>query len=158
MKQASANTDQRSIDARYRGLVITWLAILISMGMYVFLTRVTANQPAENPSPGTVEMNKIVLARCATLAILTFAFSFLFKRKFMKQAMENHDIGFINRGHILALAMCEATCLFGLLAYFLTQNPYAYLLFGLAALGVLLHFPRKAQLLYASYDRQRFGM
>ena len=48
-------------------------------------------------------------------------------------------------GFILALALCEVAALMGMVALFVTLSKYAYLLFALGALGMLLHFPRREQ-------------
>lgn len=156
MRPMSANIDQGAIDARHRILVIMWIALLISLGLYFFLTRVTVSQGTR---PGELdETSRMILWGCAALGVSTFLLSFVLKGKFLKQSVEKHDVRLVQSGIVLALALCEATCLFGLLAYFLTHVSYAYLLFGLAVVGFLLHFPRKAQLLDAAVERQRFGM
>jgi ABC-type Mn2+/Zn2+ transport system permease subunit len=157
MRPVSADIDPQAIDARYRTLVIMWLALMISIGLYVFMTRVAVTPAQGNLSGEINETNRMILWGCVAVGGLTFLLSFVFKQRFLKQSVEQHDARLVQTGLVLAWALCEATCLFGLLAYFLTRNPYAYLLFALAVLGFLLHFPRKSQLINA-VERQRFGM
>jgi hypothetical protein len=157
MRPTGTNIGPQELDARYRTIVIMWLALLISMGLYVFLTRVAGPPARTNLSSEAVETNRMILWGCAAAGVLTFLLSFVLKGRFLKQSVEKHDVRIVQSGTVIALALCEATCLFGLLAYFMTGNLYAYLLFGLAIFGMLLHFPRKAHLLDA-VERQRFGM
>jgi hypothetical protein len=158
MRPTGTSIAPREIDARYRTLVVMWTALLISVGMYIFFTRVAVTPSSGNLSREAVETNRMILWGCAALGVLTFLLSFLLKSKFLKQSVEKQDVRIVQTGTVVALALCEATCLFGLLAYFITSNLYAYLLFGLAVLGMLLHFPRKAHLMDAAFERQRFGM
>ncbi len=58
-------------------------------------------------------------------------------------------------GFIIAMALCESAVLFGLVGVFMTWNNYAYLLFALGALGEVLHFPRREQLMSAYYKQAR---
>ena len=44
-----------------------------------------------------------------------------------------------------------------LLAYFATATPYYYIFFIVSAVGILLHMPRRDQLLAASYKGQGLG-
>lgn len=148
----------QAIDARHRSLVIIWIALLISMMTYVFLTRVAVTPYSGKLSPEIEGTNRVILWACAAMGLLTFLLSFVFKQRYLKKSVEQHDVRLVSSGTILALAGCEATCLFGVTAYFVTHNPYAYLLFALAVAGMLLHFPRKAQIIEAAEVRPRFGM
>ena len=158
MRPLSTNTDQQNIDAKYRSVVIVWFAILFSTGLFFLVSRIVATSSTPGELPELVETNRILLWVCVAVGVLTFLVSFILKGKLLKQSVEKHSIQLVVSGHIVAFALCEATCLFGLLAYVVTHTPYAYLLFALAIVGLLLHFPRKAQMQDAASERQRFGM
>jgi putative exporter of polyketide antibiotics len=81
------------------------------------------------------------------LAIISFAI----KQKFIAQAEAQQSPGLFQTGLIISLALCEAAALLGLLDHFVTGNPYYFVLFIVAILGMLLHFPRRDQLAVASY-------
>jgi hypothetical protein len=52
---------------------------------------------------------------------------------------------------IVAVGLCESVGLFGLMVYFVTTTPYYYVFFIVSVIGILLHMPRRDQLLAASY-------
>jgi hypothetical protein len=52
---------------------------------------------------------------------------------------------------IIGCALCESISLFGLLLVFLEGYQYFFLWFALAILGFVLHFPRRENLIAASY-------
>jgi hypothetical protein len=52
---------------------------------------------------------------------------------------------------IIAVALCEAVGLFGMMVFFTTASPYYYFFFIVSVIGILLHMPRRDQLLAASY-------
>jgi hypothetical protein len=57
----------------------------------------------------------------------------------------------VQKGLVIACAMCEASALLGVLERFVIGNRESYLLFLLAAAGTTFHFPRRSQLESASY-------
>ena len=44
---------------------------------------------------------------------------------------------------IMALALCEAAALFGVVAWFMTGWSRSYIFFGMGLAGILLHYPRR---------------
>ena len=147
-----------NVDGRYQTMLILWFAILVSQGLFLVLTIVAAGPRAGGGPPDAVGTNKIILFVAGAAGGFTFLMSFVLKSKYYSQAIEQRSVAMMQSGLVLALALCEATSLFGLLIYFVTRDKSAYALFGLAALGMLLHFPRKSQLLAASGERPKFGM
>jgi hypothetical protein len=57
----------------------------------------------------------------------------------------------VQKGLVIACAMCEVAAVLGLLQRFITGGNGFYLLFFVAVIGIALHFPRREQLEAASY-------
>jgi hypothetical protein len=55
----------------------------------------------------------------------------------------------VQQAYIVAWAITEVGGLLGVLDFFTTGDRYYYLLFMIAALGQLLHFPRREHMLNA---------
>jgi hypothetical protein len=87
----------------------------------------------------------------AGLSLMLVIVSFAVKQKLFAQAVEKQSAALVQQGQVLATALCEAAALFGLLARAITGTPYFYLPFVVAALGMLLHFPRREALMAASF-------
>ncbi|HEV2915443.1 MAG TPA: hypothetical protein VGX92_19340 [Pyrinomonadaceae bacterium] len=132
-----------NVDGRYRTMLIVWFAILMSTVMMFFLTLMI--ERTSNDSGGPLVW--ILLA----LGVSTLALSFVLKRKVIAQAVGEQRPELVQSAMILALALCETSSLFGLLAFFVSNTPYYNLFFILGVVGFLLHLPRRDQLLAASY-------
>jgi hypothetical protein len=132
------------LDARYRTLLILWLAILFSVMLFFVMTRFIG-------IPVEVEGNMILVPILLALSILTLALSFVLKRRFYSQAIDRQSPAMLQTGLIVALALCEVTALFGLIIFFVTGCHYYYLFFVLSVLGMLLHMPRREPLRAASF-------
>ena len=138
-----------NVDARYRVMLIVWFAILMSLSMMFVLTLII-----ERPGTGgDVPLVWILTA----LALLLFVISFLLKRRLLAQSVREQRPEMVQTAMILAVALCEAVAMFGLLVYFVGATPYYYLFFILGAVGILLHMPRREQLLAAAYRGQGVG-
>lgn len=158
MNPLNNKAGETNVEPRYRVMLMLWFPILISMVLFLMLTIFVAGPRVDGGPADADGTNKIVMLVCGAAGGFTFLMSFILKRKYYSQAVEQRNPALMQTGFVLALALCEATSLFGLLIYFVTRDPSAYLLFALAALGMLLHFPRKSQLLAASGERPKFGM
>jgi hypothetical protein len=77
---------------------------------------------------------------------------------YAKRAVREQSTAHLQTGLIIALALCEMAGLFGLIGLFLDGNPFAYLLFVVSAAGVVLHFPRREDVVAASGGGAGFGM
>lgn len=143
MNETPGATD---IDARFRVLQTIWIAFLGSIAAYAlvaYFTRGLGDSTAGN--------NPTLLLVFLALGISNIGFSFLLKNKFLAQAANEQRPGAVQTAYILALAICEGAAIFGLLGVFLTGATYSYLLFLVAATGMLLHMPRRDHLLAATY-------
>ena len=122
-----------------------WLALLVNVGLFYFLTRV-ATRP-ENLEPN----NTLSLALLAA-GVSTVLVSFVVKSKLVSRAIEQRQVQQVQQGYIVAWAMSEVAALLGLLDFFITSDPYFFALFIIAALGELFHFPRREHFENASFN------
>lgn len=146
---------ENNLDKRYQTLVVLWFALLMSIGMYfllsVFVSPAVANEPRNPP-------RLLLIVSLTALGTFLVIVSFAVKQKLFERAVERQDVGLVQKGLVIACAMCEVSALLGLLEHFVIGNREYYLLFLLAAAGTAFHFPRRSQLEAASYkDRAQLS-
>ena len=139
------DTSQPDIDARYRTLLILWLAICISVLMFLALTRLAPVGAAENPML-TLALNSI--------GLLPVGLSFLLKQKALAKSVATQRLDLVQSAYVLSFALCESSALLGLLDHFMTGSSYYYFAFVIAGIGLLFHFPQKQNLVNASSYKQ----
>ena len=143
---------ETDLDKRYQTLVILWFGLLSSVGMYFVVTLLAApdvaGQPAEAP-------NTLLIVTISLVGILLVALSFVVKRKLLEQSVERQDMALVQKGLLIACAMCEVAAVLGLLERFLIANRYYYVMFIVSALGIALHVPRRIQLQAANFRNQQ---
>jgi hypothetical protein len=79
--------------------------------------------------------------------------SFLIKSRLLSKALEQQDVGMVQQAYVMAWAIAEVAALLSMLDFFLTNNRYYYALLIIAALGLLLHFPRREAVVNAAFKR-----
>ena len=138
------------LNKRYQTLLVLWFALLMSIVLYfiVALLAVPDPEPGSAPTGGSSSLLTFALAALGTFIVV---FSFAVKRKLLERSVENQDVTLVQKGLVIACAMCEVTALMGLLERFIIRNSDYYLLFIVAAIGTALHFPRREQLQAATY-------
>lgn len=140
------NQDPKGInlDARYRTMLIVWFAILMSVGMIFFVTPILKPPPAE-------QSDMTLLWVFAGLSVTLFLLSFVLKGRQLAQSVKAQRPELVQSAMILAVALCEAISIFGMMAHLTTGTRYYYIFFIISVIGVLLHMPRRSQLLAASH-------
>ena len=134
-------TNQNEVDAAFRSLKVIWLAILVGVVTLFVITRLV------QPAASSVQ---IVFWVLLALGLMSFGASFVMKQRMLKQATGKNVLGLVRVAYIIAFALCEATALFGMVAYFVTGVEYYYFFFVLSGFGILLHKPQRDDLLAAS--------
>jgi hypothetical protein len=137
---------------RYQTMLTLWFALLMSVVMYFFVTVFAGakiQSPAANPSSAILT---IVLTAVGTFLVIL---SFAVKQKLLSRSVDNQDPGLVQKALVVACAMCEVAALLGLVERFVVGNKDYYLLFIVAAAGILLHFPKRSQLEAASFNQQK---
>ena len=145
---------QPNVEQSYKTLVIIWAALLMSQIMFLVIIFIVKPEVFKfdfsQPISGK---NTILIAALVLLAILNFAISFLLKKKFLDQAIAQQSMGGVQTAMIICCALCESISLFGFLLVFIEGYQYFFLWFALAILGFILHFPRRENLIAASYKK-----
>ena len=148
-------SENPSIEDQYKTLSIVWFALLVSQ--FMFLVVIFFAKPEvfrfDFAKPVLGGENSIVIIALAVLGITTFVMSFVFKSKFLKQSIDEQNTGLVQTAMIVACALCEATTLLGLVLVFVFTYQYFFLWFALGILGIILHFPKRENLIAASYKK-----
>jgi len=121
-------------EARRRGLLIIWGAQLMSLALFLLITRLV-RVPASD--------NEILLLVLGLMGVMTFGLSFVVRAKLLSQSVVQNRPDLATTAYVLAFALCESCALFGLVAYFVTGRGESLYFFIPAAVGLLLHFPRR---------------
>lgn len=142
-----SNDQNTSLDTRYRTMLILWFALFMNIAvLFVFAMFMT---PEVSDLPGNAtDYLSVVLLALGTLSVIA---SFVVKKIFLTRSVNRQDLGLVQQGLIVACAMCEVSALLGLLGLLSTGTREYYILFLIAAGGEAAHFPRRDQLLAASY-------
>ncbi|HWN11428.1 MAG TPA: hypothetical protein VNO50_19525 [Pyrinomonadaceae bacterium] len=135
---------------RHQTLMILWFAMLMNMGILFLVAFIAA--PDTNGSPS--KLLTFVLAAVATFLV---GISFAVKRKFFEQSVNRQDMSLVQKGLVVAWAICEVCAMIGLLERFLIGNRDYFVLFLLGAIGIALHFPRRDDLRSANYKTPSGG-
>ncbi len=125
---------------------ILWIGFFASVGMYYVMTFVVAR-------PREVKPNNTLFIALIVIGVLTVPVSLFIKNWFLRLAVERQQMQLVQQGFVVALAVNEVAALLGLLDYFIDGNRLYYLLFLISTCGLLLLFPRREDLLNASYKR-----
>ena len=140
-----------SIDARYRTMLILWVGQTMSVVMFFFVTQF-ANSSAQSDD-STSRLSWVFLGLGALSAII----SFVVRSKILQRSVEKQDPVLVQSAVTIGLALCEIPALLGVVERFAFPGSNYYLLFVIAFAGIALHFPRRDFLLAASYKDPTFG-
>ncbi|MDQ1640145.1 MAG: hypothetical protein QOF62_3484 [Pyrinomonadaceae bacterium] len=141
---------EADLDKRYQTLVVLWFALLMSVAMYFLFSLIAP--PINDQSSN--QRNSILVVTLMLCGFLLVIVSFAVKSKLLRRSVEKQDISLVQKGLVVACAMCEVSALLGLMERFLIGYRYYYFLFLFSAVGIALHFPRRTQLLNAGYRNQ----
>jgi hypothetical protein len=144
-QQTDPNGAPMNIEQRMRTVRTLWFALLASIGMYYVFT-IVAGRP-ENLVPNNTLSLALLIGGAATTLM-----SFVVKNKLISRAIEQRQVLHVQHGYLVAWVMSEAAALLGLLDFFATNDPYFYVLFIIAALADVLHFPRREHFENASFS------
>ena len=140
---------QENVEVRMRTMRTLWIAMIMSVGAYYVFTIFLGRRVDVEPN------STLFLVFVAIGLSITFI-SFPIKNKLISQAIEQQHVPLVQQAYILAWAMSEIPALLGLLDFFMTGNRYFYVLFLIAVLAQLLHFPRREHVINASFKKPIF--
>ena len=135
---------EAKVAARYRVILILWIAILTSVGVLFALAVVI-------PSSGTA--NQAMSLALLGTGFVTVTISLLLKQQMLKKAIEKQQIQVLLNAYIIGFALSESAALFGLMDHFVTASGYYRFAFIIAAMGMSLHFPKKEHLRAVSFKQ-----
>jgi dipeptide/tripeptide permease len=93
----------------------------------------------------------------AALGTFTAIISFVVRSKLLRESVEKQDQKLVQSAQVVGCALCEVPALLGVMAKFTLPGNEFWLLFAISIVTMALHFPRKANLLDASYKDPSFG-
>ena len=128
--------DQQTIETRIRSIRILWFAMLLSFVFWYFFTFIKGRSENLTANPS---LSLVLLG----VGVSTTLISFLIKAKLLSKAVEQRNLAMVQQAYTVTFAVTEVAALLGLLDFFSTTDRYYYVLFIIAACGMLLHFPRR---------------
>lgn len=129
-------TTQQLAGARFRGLMIIWGAQVFSLVPLFVVTQLVGKSAPAAP-------NQMLLVALAAVALASLALSFVLKSKFVGRAVVERRPDLVTTGYVLAFMLCDASTLCGLLLYLTTGARESRYFLVVAAVGLLLNFPRR---------------
>jgi F0F1-type ATP synthase membrane subunit c/vacuolar-type H+-ATPase subunit K len=137
---------EQNIDLKRRMMMTLWFAMFMAVVMYFIFSRLVGIQ-FRSPT----QSESLIIVTITIAAMVLIVTSFALKRMFLKRSVEAQSLAQVQSAYLIAWAFCEASALFGLLEAFAFGYRLYYILFILAAIGILAHFPTREHLLAASY-------
>ena len=144
MTPANQSDPQTNIELRIRTLRTLWFGLFLSIGFYYGFTLVSERRQGLEPNPSL----SLTLMCVAMLMVLV---DFVIKSKLLSKAIEQQNTGMVQQAYVVTWAIIDVAALLGLLDFFLTNDRYYYVLFIVAALALLLHFPRREHVVNAAF-------
>lgn len=133
------------VELQHRTMLILWLAFLMTIVMYMFLTFVIPQQQTAS--------NRLLTVIFSAISMVAVGLSFVVKKKFFARAVEQQQTGLVTTGFIVAMALCEVAALLGLVDFMVAGDRYFYLLMAVSFIGLALHFPKRQDLEAANYKK-----
>lgn len=148
-------TNQKpNVEQHYRTILIIWFALLNSQLLLLILLYFTKSEVFKfDFSKSLLGENAGMVIVFAVLAISTFLLSFILRKRFISQAINEQKTELVQTALIIACALCESISLFGFVLAMALNYQYFFVWFALGILGIVLHFPRRDDLIAASYKR-----
>ena len=144
MNPANQNNPHTEIELRIRTLRTLWFALLGSIGIYYGFTLVVERREG-------LESNPSLSLSLMCVAMLMVLVAFVIKTKLLSKALEQQSTGMVQQAYVVTWAITEIAAVLGLMDFFLTNDRYYFVLLIIAALGVLLHFPRREHVVNAAF-------
>jgi uncharacterized membrane protein len=145
---------KNDLDKRYRTLVVLWFGMLMSIATLFVFTLFIGPPFSGGPTSGP---NKILLFVFAAVGMFLVVLSFAVKGKLLARSVDQQDASLVQTALVISLAMCEVSALLGVVERLVVGNREYYLLFLLAVIGLVLHFPRREALVAATWKATTGG-
>ena len=146
----SASNKENNIDARYRTMVILWIGQVMSVVMFFLVTQFVE-------APVNLPENNILSFVFAGVGTFCAIISFVVRARLLRQSVEKQDMALVQTPFITGRALCEVPAILGVVERFILPGQEYLLLLLIGGLAMLLHYPRRSDLLAASYKDPSFG-
>jgi len=144
----------QNVEGQYRIMAIIWFNLLISQLLLLVVIFFAKPEVFKfDFSKPLLGDNGMIIVIFALLAISNLMLSFVLSKKYLNQAIAEQKTALVQTAMIIACALCEAVSLFGVVLAFAFSYQYFFLWFALGILGTILHFPRRDNLIAASYQK-----
>lgn len=144
--QSDPNTN---VEQRIRTMRTLWIALLLSIGIYYFVTPFLKRTGDIAPNP---TLSVVLLAGAMLMTLISFPI----KNKLLSRAVEQQQAQQVQQAYIVGWAINEVGALLGMLDFLATGNGRYYIPFIIAACGLLLHFPKREPVMNASFKPSGF--
>jgi hypothetical protein len=144
MNPANQNDPQTDIELRIRTMRTLWFVLLGTIGIYYGFTLVAERREG-------LEANPSLSLTLICVAMVMVSVAFVIKSKLLSKALEQQNTGMVQQAYVVTWAINEVAALLGLMDFFLTNDRYYFVLLIIAALGLLLHFPRREHVVNAAF-------
>jgi hypothetical protein len=144
MNPTDQSDPQTNSELRIRTMRTLWFGLLGTIGIYYGFTLVAERREGLEPNPSLS-----VILMCVAIVMVLVAF--VIKTKLISKAVEQQNTGMVQQAYVVTWAINEVAALLGLMDFFLTNDRYYFVLLIIAALGLLLHFPRREHVVNAAF-------
>lgn len=145
-----------NIEQMYRGLLMIWAAIVMSQ--FLFLVVLYFIKPElfrfDFSAPLLPEGFEVLIGIFALVGISNVVISLILRKKYLAQATAEKNPAFVQTAMITGCALCEAVSLFGMMLALVAGYQYFFFWFILGIIATVFHFPRRDDLIAASYKGQ----
>lgn len=142
------------IDTPYRTLLVLWGALIMNVAALFVVSLFVPGQVSNEPGAPPNNLLSFVFAGVGTFSAVL---SFPVKIKLLRQSVDKQNPALVQTALAVGCALCEVPALLGLVEHFLLPGRDYYLLFLISLVGMALHFPRRNNLLAASYKNSSYG-
>jgi len=143
-------TSKADIDQAFWVSAIIWFIMVLAQ--LTFLALVVSAKPQLLMVSGADIFGKdtFFVIGFAFLAMVNFVISMFVKKWAIGQAVAEKEMRYVQTGLVIGSAFCESISLMGCVMALVFDYPYFYAWFVFGLAGIVMHFPRKADLAAAA--------
>jgi F0F1-type ATP synthase membrane subunit c/vacuolar-type H+-ATPase subunit K len=142
------------IDQLYRTMAVIWFVLLLSQFALLGLGfSLIPPEAVANAQYGFLGTNPPIVVGALMLAFANLAISFVMRKKASEQAVVEQNVKHVQTGLVIACAFCESISIIGMVLAVAFAYPFFYIWSALGIFGIFLHFPRRQQLLDATFKK-----
>lgn len=143
-----------NVEQMYRGMMMIWFSLTVSQFLFLLIVYIVKPNlfkfEFDQPFLGT---NTIIVLIFLLVAFTNIAISFFLSKKYTAQAIAEQNVSYVQTAMITGCALCEAVSIFGLMLAFVADYQYFFLWSILGIVATLFHFPRRDDLIAATYKK-----